>query len=542
MSQNFKKILERIAYLKSCLLRDEQQKSLFEYFKAKPRRPVSSTNVVLVQCVEDLFYFGLFGEIVISLQKVQPIRAETFVLRSLTVGESKSVSLYFLRRLISCLHNYKWTRLYSSFCDAVGYSSTSFFPICDFIDLYNAWICWKNLTDRRALVDLMISDVRVGDLINDSYLRFKPAPTVNLKDFYLCVVIWQAFRDVRRARQYFSKTKPALYLTSYSTYVQHGIAVRVALSYGVHVFSFGNFQEFAKKLTIQDDVHTKNPDAYASDFLRLNNKDEKLAEADTALALRISGGIDSATAYMKKSAYSSIKVDVPNVKDAVVIFLHDFYDSPHVYRDMVFPDFWEWICFTIETLANASIPFFIKPHPNQINLSDAVLNDLIHCYPAITFIPSEVSNKQIAEAGIVCAITIYGTVAHEMAYLGVSTITCANHPHVSFDFCLTAKNKKEYAAMLRNCTKVLYKKSEMRRQSLIFYYMHNLHLDIEDKILRDTVLKFRSACAEETETPNSILVNYLKEINKLKGYTGFITLLLATLNHDDRDWAKNCVA
>lgn len=527
MSQIFKKILARIAYSKACLLRDEQQKSLFEYFKAKPRRLVSSNNVVLVQCVEDLFYFGLFGEIVGSLQKAQSIRVETFVLRSLNVGESKSVSFYFLRRLINHLHNYKWTRLYSSFCDSVGYSSTSFSPINDLIDLFNARICWNKLTNRRALVDLIIDDVRVGDLINDSYLRFKPAATVNLKDFYLFVVIWQAFRDVRKAKSYFSKTKPVLYLTSYSTYVQHGIAVRVALNFGVDVYSFGNFQEFAKKLTFQDDVHTKNSDTYASDFLRLYNQDEKFAEADAALALRISGGIDSATAYMKKSAYGSAKIDIPVVKDAVVIFLHDFYDSPHVYRDMVFPDFWEWICLTIETLTDAEIPFFIKPHPNQINLSYAVLKDLYHCYPTITFIPSEASNKQIAEAGIVCAVTVYGTVAHEMAYLGIPTITCANHPHVSFDFCSTAKTKMEYAEMLRNCSKIVFNKTEMRRQSLAFYYMHNLHSNKEEKALRDRVLKFQLACEEmEMDNTNSDLVICLKEINKYTGYTNFVRMLL----------------
>jgi hypothetical protein len=540
MSQIFKKILERIEYLKSCLLRDEQQKSLFEYFKAKPRRSVSSNNVVLVQCVEDLFYFGLFGEIVTSLREQKPLRVEQFMLRSLSAGESSSLSLLIKRRLIDYQHYYKWVRSYCSFCDSVGYSSTSFSPINDLIDFFNARLCWKNLTDKRALVDLIIHNVKVGDLINDSYLRFKPAPTVNLKDFYLCVVIWQAFRDVRRAKKYFSKTKPVLYLTSYSTYVQHGIAVRVALSYGVHVFSFGNFQEFAKKLTIEDDVHTKNPDNYASAFLRLNNQDEKLDEADAALALRISGGIDSATAYMKTSAYSSAKIDIPNLKDAVVIFLHDFYDSPHVYRDMVFPDFWEWICFTIETLTNAEITFFIKPHPNQINLNDAVLNDLIHCYPTIKFVLSEASNKQIAEAGIVCAVTVYGTVAHEMAYLGVPTITCAHHPHVSFDFCTTAKSKEEYSAMLWNCTKILFKKTEMRRQSLIFYHMHNLHLDKEEKALRDMVLKFRSTFAEIDKT-NSDLVNYLKEINKLKGYADFIALLISTLNQNGRKGTKNCV-
>ena len=524
-----KKLWKLPLLLRKHLVLDPQQNSLFQYFRST-HRPSPARSVVLVQCVEDLFYFGLFGQIVSSLREKQSIRVEQFVLRSLNVGESKSFFTFINKRLVkNPLLSHKWIRLYRSFCNGVAYRGTSFYPIKDVIDLRRAWKCWRNLNGRKTLIDLVIDDVPVGDMVNDSFLRFKPAPTVDLKDVYLWIVLWQAYRDVRRAKEYFARVRPIIYLTSYSTYIQHGIAVRVALQCGVRVFSFANYQEFAKELSIGDWVHTKNPDHYADEFAKLSGQKEKLALAGAALCTRMAGGIDKATAYMKKSAYAESADTVPDVRGAMVIFLHDFYDSPHVYREMVFPDFWEWVCFTIETLKSANIPFFVKPHPNQISLSSGVLGELKHRYPEVSIISSNITNKQLAEAGMTCAVTVYGTVAHEMAYLGVPTIACARHPHVSFDFCRTAKSREAYAEILRRYAEISVDRSIMHQQSLMFYYMHNLSMGEEEQSLRNVDLELRKACAE-SDTTGQHLIDYLKQMSALPGYKGYISMWLDALN------------
>lgn len=501
------------------------------YFREKPRLRPSGERVLLVQCVEDVFYFALFGQIAASLREQQLVRVEQLVLRSLTLGESKSLGMFIKAQLLNVLANYKWTRIYRSFCDGIGYRSTSLRPIDDVVDMFRSWACWRNLRDRQSLVDLVIDDVPVGDLINDSFLRFKPAPTVDLKDLYLAMLIWQAHRDLRRAQAYFSRVKPRLYLTSYSTYIQHGIPVRVALKHGVRVFSFGNYQEFAKELSISDWVHTKNPDGYARQFHEMSDQDEKLAVAEAGLEKRLAGGIDSATAYMKQSAYAQSGAEVPDVKNAIVIFLHDFYDSPHIYREVVFPDFWEWICFTIETLQQANIRFFLKPHPNQISTSGGVLKDLLHRYPDISIISANVTNKQLAETGMACAVTVYGTVAHEMAYLGVPTIACAHHPHVSFNFCRTARTREEYANYLRQHEAIEIDKLAMHRESLIFYYMHNLSMSEDAKALRDANWQFHSVCARP-EADGSVLLEDMERISRLAEFKRNVAAWAGMMNGD----------
>ena len=492
--------------------------ALSKYFRFIQKSTKTTDAVMVVQCVEDPFYFGLFGQIASSLREHQPVRVDQFVLRSLNVGEFDSVWKFIKLRLISNhLTNCKWVGLYKSFCNRVAYRNSSIHLFADLSDLYDAWNFWRRMNTKEDLINLTIKGVSVGDLINDSYLRFKPAPTVDLQDAYLLILIWQSLCDLRQANQYFKRVKPSLYLTSNSTYTQHGVPVRVALQCGIKVFSFGNYQEFTKKLSLTDWVHTKKADNYAYDFFEFDKQTEKIALADAALSSRINGVVDSATLYMKKSAYAVSEQASPDVKGAIVIFLHDFYDSPHVYYDMVFPDFWEWLCFTIDTLRIVKVRFFIKPHPNQISLSEDVLPKIKSRYPSVPFISSEITNKQLAEAGMACGITVYGTVAHEMAYLGIPTIGCARHPHISFEFCKTAKSRDEYGEMLLHYGESSIDRSEMRKQSLIFYYMHNLNVSEDEKLLVNACVNLRRYCAERDEKSQD-LISLLKQISILPAY------------------------
>ena len=118
---------------------------------------------------------------------------------------------------------------------------------------------------------------------------------------------------------------------------------------------------------------------------------------------------------------------------------------------------------------------FLKPHPNQIALSDQALSRLREQHPGLNWLPAGVSNVKLSKEGIACGVTVYGTVAHEMAYLGIPTIGCARHPHHAFDFCRTAQSRAEYVEMLRSPEVLPLPVEAMQRQALMFYYMHNLH-------------------------------------------------------------------
>ncbi len=486
------------------------------------------TSLLTFQSVSDKFYFLLFGAIRARLSAVTPIRTELVVVRAVS-GAVGAGWLAELKRsaLVAWLWTSQWVRAYGPMVDSVGYRcSTWAHPVLDLMDWFRARVLWRQLQRQPGHVRLQIRGIEVGDLIVDSYLRFRPAPKFDISDIFVRRLIWQALRDVRNAQSFFGTSKPRWYLTSYTTYLEHGIPARVALAYGTEVRSFGNLNCFGKRLTQQDSYHTRDFSGYRSIFDGLDRQESRLSEARQQLEMRLSGGIDAAISYMEKSAYANGGQELPaGLSGAAVIFLHDFYDSPHTNPDMVFDDFWQWVTFTIKIFTESGVGFFVKPHPNQIALSDEALKRLKADSPGLKFLTGDVSNCELVKAGISCGITMYGTVAHELAYMGVPTIACARHPHHSFDFCRTARTLSEYRSLLETYKVMPISKEEMQRQALAFYYVHNnLHLDRDERELQQAYATLWRACNVGVPTADKVMAAYTNLVH-LPAFNRFVMTL-----------------
>lgn len=496
------------------------EKKIYKEFKVSKKNKTNS-NLILVQCVENFFYFGLFGKIIENLNEKNEIRVEQFIIRSLTVGSTNNFSGFIKSIFLNNrFRDKKWIKLYSSYCDGIAYSHENTTRVFNNIRyFFKAYKIFSNIKDKNSLLDLSIDNIIVGDLIYDSYLRFKPAATVNIKNFYLCIVIWQCIRNIKMTDRYFKENKPKILLTSYSTYIQHGIAVRIAVKYNTKVYSFGNNQSFCKLLTIDDIYHTANFNSYKKNFDKFPSEDKKkyLLKSRDALDNRFKGYTDIATSYMKESAYkvSNTSIDISYLEGHVVIFLHDFFDSPHIYGNMIFPDFLEWVKFTIELLEKNNIPFCLKPHPNQIKDSEKIIEALELEYPKINVISSKITNKQLIDANITLGISVYGTVAHELAYMNIPVILCGKNPHSSYDFCYEAKNISEYENFIKNYKKLnnICNKDEI----LSFYFMHNN----KSKNIRELMINIIKLRKYNDATNIDFNLNeYIKMFNKVKADIG----------------------
>lgn len=527
--------------LQALLRRWPDNPRVLELVKHLPR-PVPSIPLrneaprrVLVQCVGDPYFLGLFASCVAALSHRQSIAPELFVLRSIeaTIGVGPRT---WVRR--SFLHSgwfaQQWVRVYRHLLNArVGYRSVSWgHPWGDLRALVQAIAVWRQRPDGPALEGLQANGVLIGDLVVDTYLRFRPTATVGVGDRFLLYVLWQAFRDARRARLYFQRQRPVLYLTSFSSYVQHGIAARTALFFGVPVICFGNLQQLGKQLQADDPYQTKNPVHYRDRFLLRPDRDTAIAQARQQLENRLRGGIDPATAYMATSAYADdgSHADL-DVKGAVVVFLHDFFDSPHIYAELVFPDFWTWSCCTIDTLLATGRPFAVKPHPNQVAGSVSVIDQLKARYPTVRFLAPAIPNTRLVGAGMKAAVTVYGTVVHELAYLGVPSIACARHPHVAFDFCTTARNRAQYVALLQKAHDMSFTDTEgMRRQVLEFYAMHNLEGDADDWATHAALTGYWRSCLD-TQSGVEELKTSLRALTESRGFVRLVDRLESLVLH-----------
>jgi hypothetical protein len=65
----------------------------------------------------------------------------------------------------------------------------------------------------------------------------------------------------------------------------------------------------------------------------------------------------------------------------------------------------------------------------------------------------------------------------------------------------------------------------MRRQSLAFYYMHNLYGDAEQLQLRDRFVSFWKSCNRADET-DSALVGHLRSLRQLPAFRTFTEQLI----------------
>jgi hypothetical protein len=488
---------------------------IYKYFNDKHNSITNKKDIILIQAVEDPFYYGLLGQIITCLKKEKDTKVNQIGIRNLSVGSSIGISGFLKSILLyNRIRDKKWTKLYSSFCDDVAFYYEGNFNIYD--DTYlliKSYKIFKKLNHKQDILDIKYDGINIGDLIYDSYLRYKPAPTVDIKDFYLLNIIFKALRNIKIVKEYIQKNNVKILLTSYSTYIHHGIAVRIMLNQNIVVYSFGNYQNFNKLLNINNYYHTAYFLAYKTIFDNNHKIDTNILTSRNRLNNKINGSLDASISYMKESAYKVSNIVVPDVDGNIIIFLHDFFDSPHIYGKMIFCDFLSWIEYTITILEKYKIPFYLKPHPNQIEDSAKVVDNLIKRFPNTKILSSKITNKQLVDGGIKAGISMYGTVAHELTYMGIPVILSAQNPHSSYDFCFEAKSKDKYENLIKDYV-LLKLPNDYKEQVESFYYMHNLNKTKEEIELLEVIAKFRQIGTIYTQ----------EELNKFKKYSDKIKI------------------
>ena len=484
-----------------------------------------SKNIICIQGVQDRFYFLFFGKIAEQLKLKSSIEIHLLASRSIN-GAVGSDLIASIKRwsIFSWLFSRQWERAYGTLINDIAYRSAPIFkPVIFLKSWIKSRLLWNMLIKQQKDFSLIVDGVDYADLVIDTYLRFKPAPSFDVSSSFVRYVICQLLQDILQAEEYFSSVKPRYFLSSYSTYTVHGVPARVAMKHGVKVLTFGDFSGFYKELTQDDPYHSKNCSNYRSEFDQLKQQEEKLGQSELMLGQRLKGHIDLAISYMRESAYSR-KLHEMNTHDfdgGVVIFLHDFYDSPHIFPGLVFSDFWDWVLTTIKALEQSKIKFYLKPHPNQIEINKDVIDKLKKQFPNLNWLDSKVNNVELVKNGLVCGLTVYGTIAHELAFMGVPSITCAQHPHHKFDFCRTAHTREEYIAMLQSPEKLPIDKHEMKKQALTFYYMHNIHGESEKKKLVQSWVNLFNLC-NYSDCSNEEILNQLNNLVSQRGFRSFI--------------------
>jgi hypothetical protein len=207
----------------------------------------------------------------------------------------------------------------------------------------------------------------------------------------------------------------------------------------------------------------------------------KIKQANEILQSRLSGKVDEGIYYLKESIYSRSNYSFTNFNNNrfIIIFLHCFFDSPHIYGNGVFVDFFEWVEYLLDkALKMPEINFIFKEHPNGLPENKKVLSFFKNKYESINniiFIDGKISNYEIAKMKPLAALTYYGTVAHEFSFLKIPVINAGENPHSLFNFSYNILNFEEYDNLISNIENIELPKEYNIDEIGEFFYMHYLY-------------------------------------------------------------------
>jgi hypothetical protein len=335
---------------------------------------------------------------------------------------------------------------------------------------------YKQIKNKRDVLGITVSDIKIGDLIYDSFLKRYKLDTINihshdfkkyLRLFIYLFIYWQDF---------FKNNKVKSVISSHCVY-SCGVPVRIAINKNIKCFiPNSNFLYKLNKKKIFADCEFTEFKKIFSKFSK-KEKNKKLFLAKKSLEKRFLGYYSKDIFYSSNLSYKKSdfnKITLSKNKFNILIAAHSFYDSPHVYGDILFEDFGEWLEFlgTLSLKTEKNVQWYIKDGPDYPEYNSFLIEKFVQKYPAIKIIPRDCSHHYLIDK-INLLLTCYGTIAHEYAYFDVPVLNASkNNPHSNYNFCIHPKNLKIYKNIILNAKKLKLKIN--KKQIYEFYFMRYL--------------------------------------------------------------------
>ncbi len=316
---------------------------------------------------------------------------------------------------------------------------------------------FTNVQGNPCNAEFSLGKYSMGDLLIDSYIRYSGSARFIEEDSFNKDIITRA---KALYMMYSVMAKNQYIVTAYSTYIQHGIPLRTALSQKSTGITFGDYQIFYKLHTYEKNKkpsHLPSHSEFSNEKARSSLSLSIIEDAKSSLESRINGIYDKTMSYMNKDCIPQVLSNQNSLSGSVVMYLHDFFDSPHLYEWMLFTDFWDWAYSTIDYCAENHIELAIKPHPNQFKESEHVLTDLMSIFKdkeCIQWLDQSTSNPEILSQTPSLIATVYGSIAAEATYAGIKVLLAGDHPGRNFKVGYIAKSKDDYFQCIRDSSKI----------------------------------------------------------------------------------------
>ncbi len=372
---------------------------------------------------------------------------------------------------------------------------------------------FAGLNTRQDVEAIAVDGIPIGDLIYDTYLRYLAQATVDLRDPRLRAYIRDALLIFFATKDYFARHRVEAVMPDHVVYIGCGVLVRIASFLQIPTYLVYYTPEF---YVVKLDCGERGWPIrwpwwrYRELFATLPPAAQAAGRARgrQSLEARLSGHLD--TALFGQSAYEAQgreRLLLPTAKPKMLVMLHDFCDAVHVFRDLLFTDFQEWIHFLLSRARETPFEWYVKPHPNTCDpyraamnaLNQAMFAELQRTYPEMHFLPPGASNRQLVEEGIQALFTVYGTAGHEFAYMGVPVVNAGDNPHIAYDFNFHPKSREEYASFIARADQLERpaQRSQIEEYHYMNYYFFPEHLGSGVRLIEPTLAHAATANAPE---------------------------------------------
>ena len=461
----------------------------------------SKRKIILIETIADYYYLSYYTTIFNDRFKdcyiigywpdiVTPKSKSKFILIK--------IFKYFRSKIYNFLLKRKWKKLYNQigiqeFYDYEDLKRTISNNEIKKIKTKSKKI-FKNIKEKKDIFKIYMNNLYVGDLIYDTYIRYRNEPTVDIKDQFLYEIIERSYIFTKSFANLIKSENINDFYFPYSTYVVHGIPARLAIQFNKIVYTDGNYQ-YNKKLNKNDLRHVENVNNLKKIFQSLKQKDKKIAiskkKVNNFFHKKNISSVKVLYNYMNLNSYNSnFNIKNNDLDFEVVIFLPNFFEVQREWGKIIFNDFYEWIVFTLDYFNKLKVKIAIKPHPNIYSIhpeNKKLIEFLKKNYNKHIWLNPKLPNKIIFNKTKV-AISPWGSVLWELAYFNIPNISIGENPGKKFNLSFNPKNIQEYKNLLKNYKKLKNNVSKKTIYEFIYVYMLNNN-DAYRSIARNIQLK-----------------------------------------------------
>ena len=356
-----------------------------------------------------------------------------------------------------------------------------------FITKYSHFLIFKNF--RWMIENLQVSEIHVGDLIYDSYLRYDLTfLRRNKYDLKLIYIIFQTIYKTVYIESLIKKKSIKQVIVGTATYsTNSSIALRLAARKKIPAvfvawFLVVFYHDYKRVFVSRQKILSKDIDNFnlPNDWLEQYEKYAKskylgkVEHPDFINAFRNKTIIDD-----KERLFEKLSINSSDFSKYVLLAPHCFSDASHENSEQIFDDYYQHFIKTLEHIKNSrhldNILWIVNPHPSSRDYGEeGMVAKIIKKYNLNNLIlfPKDV-NVVSALKIVDIVITSNGTIGIEFpACFEKKSIIVGDSAWANLGFNEEPKNEKEYYDCLDNINKIspLTEEQKIIAKKTFFFY------------------------------------------------------------------------